>query len=180
MLEERLAKSGPRERLRPKGPITQEAAGQHLHLRDAPACDTFLLARNDMERREYSMEQRFGPLADAALTREGIVTDDDSRRKLIEALARDLTEAAKKLARNADGNYSPDTYADRFPQLNEVKAVPQTGRTLSALADAWHTHSLSRGMRLRDAKRWKAVALRFKEWLGHDDLSRVTAERVQA
>jgi hypothetical protein len=46
-----------------------------------------LIAKNDTERREYSMEQRFGPLADAALAREGIVTDDDSRWKLIEALA---------------------------------------------------------------------------------------------
>ena len=114
------------------------------------------------------------------MAREGIVTDDDSRWKLIEALARDLTEAAKKLARNADGDYSPDRYADRFPRLNELKAVPQTRRTLTALADAWHTHSLSRGMRPRDAKRWKAVVLRFKDWLGHDDLSRVTPERVQA
>jgi hypothetical protein len=35
-------------------------------------------------------------------------------------------------------------------------------------------------MRPRDAKRWKAVAIRFKDWLGHDDLGRVTSERVQA
>ena len=31
------------------------------------------------------MEQRFGPLADAALTREGIVTDDVSRGPLMGA-----------------------------------------------------------------------------------------------
>jgi hypothetical protein len=136
-----------------------------------------LIAKNDAERRMISME---GPLAHATLLAEGIVTDDASRWKLIEALARDLTPAAKKLAGNADGDYSPDTYADRFPKLSEVKATSQAGRTLTAMADAWHTHSLSRGMRPRDAKRWKAVVLRFKDWLGHDDLSRVTPERVQA
>ena len=38
-----------------------------------------LIAKNDTERREFSMEQRFGGLADATLTRESIVTDDDSR-----------------------------------------------------------------------------------------------------
>jgi 5-methylcytosine-specific restriction protein A len=65
-----------------------------------------VITKNETERREFSMEQRFGGLTDATLTREGIVTDDDSRRKLIEALARDLTEGAKKLARNADGDYS--------------------------------------------------------------------------
>ena len=31
--------------------------------------------------------------------------------------------------------------------------------------NAWHTHSLSRGIRPRDAKRWKGVVLRFKDWL---------------
>ena len=34
-------------------------------------------------------------------------------------------------------------------------------------------------MRPRDAKRWKAVVLRFQRWLGHDDLSRATAGQVQ-
>ena len=48
---------------------------------------------------------------------------------------------------------------------SSVKATSQTGRTLTALADAWHTHSLSRGIRPRDAKRWKGVVLRFKDWL---------------
>ncbi len=126
------------------------------------------------------MEQRFGGFADGLLTREGIVTDDDSRWKLIEALARDLTEGAKKLARNADGDYSPDNYVTRFPSPTETKPSAQAGRTLTGLADAWHSDALSRGMRPRDAKRWKAVALRFKDWLRHDDLSRVTSEKVQS
>ncbi|MCK1718261.1 hypothetical protein [Bradyrhizobium sp. 141] len=39
---------------------------------------------------------------------------------------------------------------------------------------------LARGVRPRDAKRWKNVVRRFKEWLTHDDLSRVTPEKVQA
>lgn len=127
-----------------------------------------LIAKSDSERQVISMEERFGPIADATLLAEGMVTDSNSRWKLIEALGRDLTPAAKKLARNADGDYRPDTYADRFPQLSKAKAVAQTGRTLTELADAWHTHSLSRGMRARDAKRWKAVALRFKDWLPFD------------
>ena len=61
------------------------------------------------------MEQRFGRIVDAMLVREGVVTDHESRWKVIEAVARDLIEAAEKLARNADGDYSPDTYVSRFP-----------------------------------------------------------------
>nr|WP_249809173.1 DUF6538 domain-containing protein [Bradyrhizobium sp. 150] len=51
---------------------------------------------------------------------------------------------------------------------------------LTALADAWHEAALSRGVRERDAKRWKAVAHRFQKWLGSDDLDHVTSEKVQA
>jgi len=139
-----------------------------------------LIAKDDTERQTISMEERFGPLADATLLGEGIVTDADSRWKLIEALARDLTPAAKKLARNADWDYSPDNYVARFPSVAATRQSPQTGRSLAGLADAWHSHALSRGMRSRDARRWKAVVLRFKEWLRYDDLSRVTSEKVQA
>ena len=64
-----------------------------------------LIANDDTERQAISMEQRFGGLADATLTAESVFTDDDSRWRLIEALARDLTSTAKKLARNADGDY---------------------------------------------------------------------------
>jgi hypothetical protein len=87
-----------------------------------------VIAKNDAERQAISMEGRFGPLADATLLAEGTVTDDESRWKLIEALARDLTPAARKLARNADGDYSPDTYAARFPSPTEAKPSAQAGR----------------------------------------------------
>jgi integrase len=61
-----------------------------------------------------------------------------------------------------------------------VKPSAQANQSLTGLADAWHSDALARGVRPRDAKRWRAVVLRFKEWLGRDDLNRVTSERVQA
>ena len=94
------------------------------------------------------MEHRFGGIVDATLVHEGVVTDDESRWKVIEAIARDLTEAAKKLARNADGDYSPDTYVNRFPPPTDLRASVKAGRkTLTGLADAWHTASLARDVR---------------------------------
>jgi hypothetical protein len=136
--------------------------------------------RDDDERRDADMEQRFGGLVDATLVREGVVADVDSRWLVIQAAARDLTEAAKKLARNTEGDYSPDTYANRFPPPSDLRASKPSGQTLTGLAEAWHTQALAREMNARSAKRWKAVALRFQKWLGHDDLSRVTSDRVQA
>src|SRR4029077_19438030 len=122
--------------------------------------------RNEDERRRVDMEHRFGGVVDATLFRECVVTDDDSRWKVIEAAARDLTEAAKKLARNADSDYSPDTYVNRFPPPSAVRASKPSGQTLTGLVEAWHTQALAREMRARSAKRWKAVALRFQKWLG--------------
>ena len=136
--------------------------------------------KNEDDRRDASMEYRFGGIVDCTLTHQGVFTDDESRWKVIEAIARDLTEAAKKLARNADGDYSPDTYVNRFPQPSELRASSQNGRKLTGLAEAWHKAALDRNVRPRDAKRWKAVVLRYQKWLGHDDLSRVTSEKVQA
>jgi hypothetical protein len=52
------------------------------------------------------MELRFGAMTDALLRKEGLVTDEQSRWRVIEALGRDLTAAAEKLARNAGGDTS--------------------------------------------------------------------------
>ncbi|RYH44206.1 MAG: hypothetical protein EON54_17065 [Alcaligenaceae bacterium] len=138
------------------------------------------------ERRDMDMESRFGPIVDATLKQHGVFTTEHSRWLVVEAVARDLTVGVRKLARNADGDFTPDGYAIRFPAITELqgatapKADATAGKSLTGLAEAWHTAALARKVRKRDAKRWKAVVLRFKEWLGHNDLSRATAERVQA
>ena len=69
------------------------------------------------DRRRASLDKRFGAITDAFLRKRGIITDGESRQKLIEHLSIDLSEAAKKLARNAEGDYSPDEYVKRFPKL---------------------------------------------------------------
>ena len=135
--------------------------------------------KNEGERRDADMENRFGAIVDATLTREAIIVDEDSRWQVIEAVARDLTEGVKKLARNADGDFTPDTYVNRFPLPTALNVSVQTSKSLTGLADAWHTDALSRGARKRTAKRWKPIVLRFKDWLGHDDLGRITPADVQ-
>ena len=54
------------------------------------------------------------------------------------------------------------------------------GNTLTGLAEAWRVAAIARRVRPRDAKRWAAVVIRFQKWLGHDDATRVTPEKVQA
>lgn len=65
-------------------------------------------------RRRASMEKRFGKMANAFLAGRGIITDEASRWKLIEQASLDLSEAAKKLSRNADGDFTPDDAIGSF------------------------------------------------------------------
>ncbi|WP_461327144.1 DUF6538 domain-containing protein [Bradyrhizobium barranii] len=133
--------------------------------------------RSQEERRRASLEERFGRMADIFLTHRGIVTDHASRWKLIEWASRDLSEAARKLSRNADGNFSPDDYAKRFQPFERAPSKA-TGRSLTALAVAWHKAALDRGVTRRDADRIKRRFEVLIEFLGHDDASRVSKQDI--
>ncbi len=78
--------------------------GQHLFI------DTF-----PGEWRIRLLEKRFGGLVDFILAREGVVTDASSRLHLLADAGQALIDAAKKLERNAKGDYSPDPLVARFP-----------------------------------------------------------------
>ncbi|MCK1718262.1 hypothetical protein [Bradyrhizobium sp. 141] len=93
--------------------------------------------KDEDERRDADMGKRFGSIVDATLTREAVVTTDDSRWSVIEAVARDLTKGVEKLARNADADFTPDTYVNRFPPPTALQVSTQTGKSLTGLADAW-------------------------------------------
>jgi hypothetical protein len=61
-------------------------------------------------------------MTDAIHATKGILTDAESRWKLVEALASALNDASRKLARNADGDFSPDPAAQRFAWKETVLA----------------------------------------------------------
>src|SRR4051812_32897319 len=86
-----------------------------------------------------AMEYRFGPFANLYLARLGIVTDGESRWKVIKALGDALTFAYRKLALNAEGDYSPDPAAERFPAQPpaHVPRTQQRGLTVGAVFDLW-------------------------------------------
>jgi integrase len=134
--------------------------------------------KNDAERQQAAMAKRFGRIADALLTRHHLITDDQSRWRLIERLSADLPKAAEKLSRNADGDFSPDTYAQRFPAWEAPDTSDASKRSLSGLAEAWREAAIARKVSPRGAKLMSRVVLRFAKWLGHDDTHRVTRQDV--
>ena len=146
--------------------------------REARNGSPLLIADDPAERRAFTMERRFGRMADAILAKRVVVTDEASRWKLIERLSIDMPEAAEKLARNADADFSPDKYVERFPSWDSNKPNNVPGRSLRALADAWHAAALARKVSERDADRFRSVVVRFAKWLGHDDAARVSRADV--
>jgi integrase len=97
----------------------------------------------------HAMEYRFGALADYCLARHAILTDGDNRWKLVRALAEAMNDAARKLAKNAAGDYRPDPNADRFPELKlpiqpsaPSGAPTKSEPTVAQLFAAWRSHAL--------------------------------------
>lgn len=133
---------------------------------------------DEAERRAVSMETRFGGIVDGALRSQGAFTTDKSRWRLIEMLSTDLTAAAEKLARNADGDYTPDDYAKRFPAFTGSAEVADTTHSLTGIATAWYNASLANGIKKKTAKTYRAIVGRFAAFLGHDDERRITRADV--
>ncbi|SFG63143.1 DUF6538 domain-containing protein [Methylobacterium gossipiicola] len=97
------------------------------------------------------LDQWVGPNVDVLLLREGIVTDDGSRKRLIEAVDSALVQAASLISRNAEGDYRPDPDAARFPAWQppgpspapRMEAVGEVVTT-AELFERWATYSVDK------------------------------------
>lgn len=89
-----------------------------------------------------TVEHEYGKRAKAFLTSKGYVLDPAHYRLFLFEFAKALTDANRQLVRNADGDYTPDPKAARFPELeNKTDKVP--------LWAAWEKYSA----RLKPASR---------------------------
>lgn len=134
--------------------------------------------RSSTDRIRAAMEQRFGKIIDACLVGRGIVTDAESRWKLIDMASRDLSVMARRLARAADGDFTPDEYPKRFVKFEEDAAKPSPRRSLTGLVEAWYKAALHRNVRKRDAARIKQRFEKLIEFLQHDDAGRVSKQDI--
>lgn len=85
--------------------------------------------------------EQYGPDADRLLLEQGIVTDDFSRQRLVEEVERTYRQFAEQQLKRANGDYSPDPKANRFPPLSVASTVPAKGPsggpTIRALFELW-------------------------------------------
>lgn len=134
---------------------------------------------SEQDRRIASLETRFGAFVDLALQRKALVIDDTSRALLLCEICTAMTEAAKKLKRNAEGDYRPDPTAERFPAWEDPKASAKaTGGTLSGLVEDWWKEAQRTGIKIATYENYSSTFRMFIKFLGHDDLSRVTPDDV--
>ncbi|MBD9455911.1 hypothetical protein IB244_31045 [Rhizobium sp. RHZ02] len=104
-----------------------------------------------MEGGEAAREQWFGETVDQILASHQLVVDNESRIALIAAAGKAIIEASARLGRNAEGDYSPDPAAERFPPLElkkEAKApkpLPQGSQSITGLAEGWWREAKAAG-----------------------------------
>ncbi len=136
---------------------------------------------SEKAKRQASMELRFAPLVDAFLVKECLLIDDDSRKLLIEEVAKATDQAFVKLRKNADGDFRPDEDANRFPVWSNPVSKPGDKKlSLSNLFDQWVKHREQAYQAPKTVARYRGVFNALSEFLKNPDARKVTAEDVRS
>ncbi|ANY78915.1 hypothetical protein BB934_12410 [Microvirga ossetica] len=125
------------------------------------------------------LEQWVGPSVDELLLKQGLRTDKQSRGRLIAAVHKALVQASEHLKRNAEGDYSPDPAANRFPEWEEAKlkaeaAKPVSGASITGLLEGWWREAQAAGITAKTHESYSSTIAKLVAFLGHDQASRVT------
>lgn len=133
--------------------------------------------------RKASMEERFGPMTDEVLAREGLIIDEASRIRVMEQVAFALDQAAIKLQKNAEGDYSPDPVAERFT-VWENPASPAARRKTAKLSlmkffEEWVGHPEQQEQAKRTVSSYRAVFKALDQFLKHPEAPGVTVADIR-
>lgn len=130
-----------------------------------------------------SLNNRFGSFVDVLLARRSLVVDVDSRNQLLKHVARSMDEAAAKIGKFAEGDYSDDDVGKRFPAWEDTKKPPQakpTGVSFQSLFDGWWQEAKLNGKTKSTHQGYGRTVRYFRDFIGHDDAARITPEDVIA
>ncbi len=122
----------------------------------------------------------FGRFAEASMTfldRKGIQITPEGLAKFIHAVAEAVVQGDEHLLRNAEGDYSPDPKADRFPKFDLSEKEKAAGQSLVALYDIYakqvqHTPGT--------IKRWRPKIRQFEEFVAPTPWHLATRKEVIA
>lgn len=119
-----------------------------------------------------ALEDRFGLLADWVLIRHRIHLAPDDRRRFLRLVGTASLDAGWQLRRNAEGDYTPDIRALRFPSIETVAAV-KPKQTITGLFNGWWAEAKATGRSQSTHDAYKGAIDRLVKHLGHDDAGRV-------
>lgn len=130
-----------------------------------------------------ALEQVLGPLVDRLLLAEGIAeVAPESRPFLLIAFHRALRDAFAVRQRNAEGDYTPDPNAQRFPDWAAPDSPngPQPSGLqpvgLAAMLEDWWREAKATGRKPSTHRSYRDSFKALAAFLKHDDAARVTAD----
>jgi integrase len=126
-----------------------------------------------------ALEDRFGLLADWVLIRHRIHLNPNDRRRFLQLVGTASLDAGWQLRRNAEGDYTPDVRALRFPSIETVAAL-KPKLTITGLFDLWWQEAKATGRSKKTHDTYKGAIDRLVKHLGHDDARRVTEHDMLA
>jgi integrase len=113
-------------------------------------------------------EALHGRAASASLLRRGLVVTDESRERLLRSMHFAYLDAASRVERWADGDFSPMRGGeDRYPSAPEIKAKPQI--TLADVRDRWVKDRTAQGKSPKTIERLKKEFGCLVQYLGGKD-----------
>lgn len=135
------------------------------------------------------LEPRFSGFVDKLLVDTGEQIDEESRDKLLVAVAHALQNAQETILRRADGDYTPDTVMrQRYPVYSPPETVKRTAEAsrkeeeiidrrldLYALLD----HKFKDKGKAKTHRDYRSEIDKFVKFIGHSDAERVTKANVR-
>ncbi|MCO6389296.1 DUF6538 domain-containing protein [Aliihoeflea sp. 40Bstr573] len=163
--------------------LAGEAYRQLITATDAEPGETeiwdVLLERIDHEASSGNLESWYGPTADNILANHELKADDASRKGLLVEIHKAVRQGAEVSRRKAEGDYSKDPKAERFPKLvTKDKAAKVAGPTITEFFELWRRRHLDNAKAAGTPDDHLHKVTRFIEFLGHERARDVTPKDV--
>lgn len=132
------------------------------------------------------LELHVGPLVDRLLLAKGIhAVTPETRAILLPTFWEALLDGFRLRKRNAEGDYSPDPKASRFPEwqapgqtVSVSKSAPKV--SLKGLVEEWWTEAKAAGRTQSTYESYRSTVGRLGDFLKHDEAAWVSVDKIIA